>query len=438
MLAKTRLFKGFASLWRHANTVKVTEHLDTTIAFNKLARAADIPNSFNHVSTVVSVVLTKDLLNGFGGNTGIVEWDTGDKVMKNVGFNNIVENKGTNEAKLSVDSGSSTLGKVPLLVVIVRKSRIRVLKVGDENQPMVDPEVRDNVVAQDRNKSPFLDGDEDERQGSQDTQVGDNDIHKVLFIKDRRSRNKVVDHPLRVVRELLASNVGEEIHVPSKELLEDQVPQGGDWSIFSNLTDGLPTAQFHNSFPGLGYKDSVTLKVAGRLVVLRVGDSPGVVRDEKSRVEDPADNVVDGLGVRKGTVATFVGQNPAASAKETVKEAVDGPSNDTSREPRDEVDILVGEVGEKTNEKDVAEDVGKGFDVRALVAFGWDCVKDFLHGEVGDSESVAIGINSGFNFAVVLKELGFLLRGILGTSLSKSYRSHFLLLKMREKEGREI
>lgn len=44
-----------------------------------------------------------------------------------------------------------------------------------------------------------------------------------------------------------------------------------------------------------GYKDLVSLHRTRRGVVTSMTDPPAVVRDEESRVEDPADGVVDGL-----------------------------------------------------------------------------------------------------------------------------------------------
>jgi hypothetical protein len=55
-----------------------------------------------------------------------------------------------------------------------------------------------------------------------------------------------------------------------------------------------------------GNKDLVSGHVASSGVVLTVRDSPRVVRNEKDRVQDPSDKVVDALAGRVRLVTTLV------------------------------------------------------------------------------------------------------------------------------------
>jgi hypothetical protein len=142
----------------------------------------------------------------------------------------------------------------------------------------------------------------------------------------------VIDGPLGSVGVLLASNVGEKVHNPAKELLKKNVPKGKNRSIFGSLGN---VSNREKLLLSLGNKNHISLEVTSGLVVLAVRNSPGVVGDKKGRVKDPANNVVDSFRVREGTVTALVGKNPAASTKETLDEAISDPSNNSKRDPRD-------------------------------------------------------------------------------------------------------
>lgn len=76
-----------------------------------------------------AVVLAHDGLDGLGGLVGVVEWDGGYEVVKDVSFNDTVEEMTTDEAKLAVDGCGSTARKCPGMSFIVRKGGISVLEV---------------------------------------------------------------------------------------------------------------------------------------------------------------------------------------------------------------------------------------------------------------------------------------------------------------------
>lgn len=56
---------------------------------------------------------------------------------------------------------------------------------------------------------------------------------------------------------------------------------------------------------GGGEEDDVLGHGSSSLVVLRVRHLPGLVRDQESRVEDPAKDGVDGLAVREGAMSAL-------------------------------------------------------------------------------------------------------------------------------------
>ena len=61
----------------------------------------------------------------------MVEGNSGDVVVQNVGFNDAVEEVATNEAELAVNGGCGAASKGPGLGIVVRKGRVGVLKECD-------------------------------------------------------------------------------------------------------------------------------------------------------------------------------------------------------------------------------------------------------------------------------------------------------------------
>ena len=86
-----------------------------------------------------AVVLTHDGLDGLGSLVGVVKRDGAHVVVKNMGFDDAVEKMAADEAKVTVNGGSGSTDKSPRLWLIVRERRVRVLKEGDGNKPVVDP-----------------------------------------------------------------------------------------------------------------------------------------------------------------------------------------------------------------------------------------------------------------------------------------------------------
>lgn len=76
-------------------------------------------------------MLSHDGFNGLGRFVGIVEWDGRDEMVEDVRFDDAVEQVPTDEAKLPINRRCGAAGEVPRLRLVVRKSRIGVLKEGD-------------------------------------------------------------------------------------------------------------------------------------------------------------------------------------------------------------------------------------------------------------------------------------------------------------------
>lgn len=202
--------------------------------------------------------------------------------------------------------------EVPLVGRVVRQRRVGVLEVGDHDEPVVDAEVRDEVVLDDAGEATVEVAEEgDERDHADEESVREENLGAVALVEDERRRLEVVG-PRRVPQ--LTGGVAEEVRGPTEELLDEEPVQAVDRRVLEELVEfnvgrdaellagrgGLVVRG------GTGDKDLVAGHVAGRGVVLGVRDAPRVVRDQNERVEEKTHRVVDGLGRREGLVTALV------------------------------------------------------------------------------------------------------------------------------------
>ena len=78
-------------------------------------------------------MLAHDGANGLRSLIGVIEGNAGHVMVEDVGLDNAVEELTTDEAKLTIDSGSSAANKVPLFSGVVRKRGISVLEESNGN-----------------------------------------------------------------------------------------------------------------------------------------------------------------------------------------------------------------------------------------------------------------------------------------------------------------
>lgn len=81
---------------------------------------------------------TDNLLDGFSGLSGIVERNSGEVVVTDVGFDDVVEEELADEPELSVNGGTCTTGKGPFRVFVMGQGGVGVLQEGQEDDPVVD------------------------------------------------------------------------------------------------------------------------------------------------------------------------------------------------------------------------------------------------------------------------------------------------------------
>ena len=276
-------------------------------------------------------------------------------------------------------------------------------------QPVVDPEPGNNVPNEDSLEA--IDLADESKNGESDgkTKVTEEDQLLVLALVKRAVGQEVADTAAEAVEPagtlalgllvvvVVAGDVEEEVHGPASNLLTDHVDGGVDGSLlheFVHLVDGSASAGSED-LTGLGDEDHVTLHVAGGLVVLAVGDLPGEVGDEESRVAEPTNEVVQGLAVRERLVTALVGKNPETGTDETLNDSVESPQTPTNGVGGNVLgsDKFVEKVEGADESDDVTGNVVEASGSRALEAVLGNGIADVVDGVVGDGELVAVSID---------------------------------------------
>lgn len=353
-----------------------------------------------------TIVFAHNFLDSLASLIGMVKGDRADVVVEDVGLNDTVEERTSDETELAVDGGSGATSEVPDLRLIMRKSRVGVLQIGDGNEPVVDPEVRDTIPDEEVEPAIVLTNIVQAGASDEETDITQYDQLGVLGLVQRAGWVEVVDTSEVTITLALstsfrltlvvvvASNVGEEIHWPSEELLQEKVPSGQDRGLLhklTNLMNGLSDAGCI-LLSGLGNEHHVTGEVSGGLVVLSVGDLPGEVRDHQGRVADPSNSVIENLGGREGLVTTLMRHHPDTGTEQTLKHSIYGPQHRSHRQRRNGLGghIVVEEVESDCYASNVARDIGQTGDSRTLEAVRRNGITELLDGIIWNLELVAV------------------------------------------------
>lgn len=296
------------------------------------------------VLDVTAVVLAHDGLDGLGSLVGVVEGNGGDVVVENVGLDDAVEEVAADEAKFAVDGGSGSTSEGPGVGIVVRERGVGVLEEGDSDEPVVDPDVGEEVPDEEVLEAEVLVDEVKGSAGQSETDVRQEDQLLVLALVQRTGGVEVVDTTEPAVALALtlalgllvvvdvAGDVGDKVQRPAEELLKDHMGSGSDGSLLHQLrelVDSMADSASVN-LTSLGEEDHVALHVTGGLVVLAVRDLPREVGDEESRVENPANGVVKSLGGREGLVTTLVGNDPETGTEQALEDGVEGPETSSN------------------------------------------------------------------------------------------------------------
>jgi hypothetical protein len=276
-------------------------------------------------------------------------------------------------------------------------------------EPVVDPEPGNDVPNEDSLEAVDLANESENGESDGETKVTEEDQLLVLALVERAVGKEVRDTAAEAVEPastlalsllvvvVVASDVEEEVHGPATDLLADHVESGVDGSLLEklvHLVDGSAGAGSED-LASLRHEDHVALHVAGGLVVLAVGDLPGEVGNEESRVAEPTNKVVQGLAVRERLVTALVGKNPETGTDETLDDSVESPQTPTDTIGGNVLgsDKFVEEVESADESDNVTGNVVEASGSRALEAVLRNGIADVVDGVVGDGELVAVSID---------------------------------------------
>lgn len=274
--------------------------LGTLTRFNPLAHTSALPHGLQEASRAVfgvrAVVLAHDGYDSLRSLVGIVERNRGNVVVEDVSLDDAVEKSATNEAKFTIDGGSSSASVSPGIGVVVRQRGIGVLQEGDGDEPVVDPEVRKNIPDQQVGEAVILTNPGQSPKSNGNANVAEDDEVLVFPLVQRAGRIEVVDTTEHAVFltlalplclafvEVVASDIAKQVHRPASKLLCNHVDERSNGRFLGQLMElvrQLANASSIN-LPRLGNENHITLHVAGGLVVLAVRDLPGEIRNKQS------------------------------------------------------------------------------------------------------------------------------------------------------------
>lgn len=208
---------------------------------------------------------------------------------------------------------------------------------------------------------------------------------------------------------IVSGAIGDEIQGPAQQLLSNHPAGGKNGSFFHELRKFVCKFSNHGGefFAGLWNEYHIAFDMTGGLVVLAMGDFPGEIWDEKSRVANPPNGVVENFGGREGLVATFMCQHPQSGAEQTLHKSVEGPQDKPCRLPGNSFwrHIIVKDVESGSQAGDVTGDVAETPKTGSIEAMRWNCVPNLLDGEIWKLEFVAIGIQENSTGRLLLKTI---------------------------------
>lgn len=325
-------------------------------------------------------------------------------MVNDVGVDDAVEEVTADEAKVAVDGGEGTLDEGPVLGVEVGNVGVGVVEVGDGDQPVVDPEVGLAVHQEHHLPADHGRGEVEAVADNGETDVGDEDVDGLAGAEDGAGGLKVADAEPAALA-LLAGGTGggveQEVHLPAGELVENELDELDKGDVLEELAVEVEVgkAALLAVLLGGGDEGHVLLHVTGEAVMAVVRELPGEVGHHESRVEDPANDVVEVLVLGEGAVAGLVSQDPDARQDEALEVAIEGPGKTA-----DDAVVDLGDVGEGSPAKgaghdEVAEDISHRVEDGWLEAVGGDGIADGLNVGILDHLGLEHAIGSAVGLA---------------------------------------
>lgn len=307
-----------------------------------------------------------------------------EKVVDNVVGDDVVEQVSANPAKVAVDGGKRALDVGPRLGLVVVHLGVVVVEVGDGHEPVVDPHVRHDV--EESNRLPPVDGGAvvQSARGQGQAQVGESNEDSLVGPEYGRGGLEVAKteptRSLALQAALAGRGVGQEVRLPSDQLVEEQLDCLDDGGVLEEIGVNVQVREALARSVGksLGHEGHVLLHVAGEAVVAVVAELPAEVGDEERGVHGPAHDVVE-LGVdREGAVAALVAQDPDADTDEALDVAIGDPGGGAPERVLDLGDVGQSRPAQGEGHGIIADDIAHGAGDRGLEAVLWDPALDGL------------------------------------------------------------
>jgi len=206
----------------------------------------------------------------------------------------------------TIISGQGTTGESELAGTVMRKEGVSVLQESDQYKPVVDPEVRNEVGAEDLEDSKPVDRVVQSSKPEQDANIGYDDLSPLIGGEHWSARVEVVgargvarltgrveDQVRRPATQQIAcrseasanGGVTESVHKFGHNLLADR----RTLEIFVGGIQGRST----EGGTSLWNEDLVLGQVTGGSVVLAMSNAPRVVWNSETGVKDPTDSIID-------------------------------------------------------------------------------------------------------------------------------------------------
>lgn len=176
-------------------------------------------------------MLAKNLLDVASSFLGVIVRHSGEEMVSDVSVGNVVVQVVDEETEITINGQSGSTLEVPNALAVMGKSGVGVLKIGDQDEPEVDEQVRNEVVLEDSNGSESVCSESNGGQGRNDADIRNNDIPNLVILVDSTPR-VVVRSPTRV---LLSGHIDQQIQRPSESKHEHHHDEDVERSFFENV-----------------------------------------------------------------------------------------------------------------------------------------------------------------------------------------------------------
>lgn len=176
---------------QHFHLVIAVEHDFAVLLIYKLTICPRASEGLENGSSILIVVLSQYGFHSLGGFLGVVEGHLGEEMMHDMSVTNVVV-QNVVDTIVAVDGAQGTAHKSECLRGIVRNGRVRVLQVGDEDEPAIDKHVRNEVVLQDCGNAKYINRVEQGGECGDETKVRDDDVPVLSIGEHDGSRVEVV------------------------------------------------------------------------------------------------------------------------------------------------------------------------------------------------------------------------------------------------------